>query len=350
MKNPFTLAFGALPEQFISRPVMTNRILNDFSSERSSTGAYMITGVRGSGKTVMLTELSGKLRDRDEWVVVELNPEGDLMENLAAKLYNIEKVKPLFIKAKFNISFGGSGISFESVNPGITSEVAVEKMLEILLKHGRRLLVTIDEVSNNEYVRRFAHSFQIFIRQQYPIYLVMTGLYENIYNLQNEKTLTFLYRAPRITLEPLNMMAVASNYATIFELNSEESMRMAKLTNGYPFAFQLLGYIQWEHKGKSLGHLMPEYDQYLSEYVYDKIWHELNEKDKEVVLAICKTEGYVKVRDLRETLGMSSGLFSTYRDKLIRKGLADVSRYGYIGLILPRFREYAIARNEFDNL
>lgn len=310
----------------------------------------MITGVRGSGKTVMLTELSEKVRDRDEWVTVELNPEGDLMESLTAKLYNIEKVKPLFIKSKLSISFGGSGVSFERVDPGITSEVAIEKMLEIMSKHKKRLLVTIDEVSNNEYVRRFAHSFQILIRQKYPIYLVMTGLYENIYNLQNEKTLTFLYRAPRITLEPLNIRAVASNYASVFDLDSDESMRMAKLTNGYPFAFQLLGYIQWKHKGKSLDSLMPEYDQYLSEYVYDKIWHELSEKDKKVVLAICETEGFVKVRDLRDTLGMSSGLFSTYRDKLIRKGLVDISRYGYIGLLLPRFREYAIARNEYDNL
>ena len=80
------------------------------------------------------------------------------------------------------------------------------------------------------------------------------------------------------------------------------------------------------------------------------LWHELGEQDKKVVLAICETENLVKVRDLRETLGMSSGLFSPYRDKLIRKGLVDVSRYGYIGLIHPRFREYAIARNEYDNL
>lgn len=29
----------------------------------------------------------------------------------------------------------------------------------------------------------------------------MTGLYENIYEIQNEKTLTFLYRTPRIEIK-----------------------------------------------------------------------------------------------------------------------------------------------------
>ena len=37
-----------------------------------------------------------------------------------------------------------------------------------------------------------------------PCVLVMAGLFDNISNLQNEKSLTFLYRAPKkFFLEPL---------------------------------------------------------------------------------------------------------------------------------------------------
>lgn len=46
----------------------------------------------------------------------------------------------------------------------------------------------------------------------------MTGLYENIYDLQNEKSLTFLYRAPKIILEPLNYTAIKSHYMRIFDI------------------------------------------------------------------------------------------------------------------------------------
>ena len=125
---------------------------------------------------------------------------------------------------------------------------------------------------------------------------------------------------------------------------------MALLTKGYPFAFQVLGYIRWENKGKTVDELLPEYDQYLAEYIYDKIWHELSDTDRRVVLAMSGSEDYMKIQTLREALGMSSSLFSTYREKLIRKGLVDVSKYGYIGLILPRFREFAVARNEYDSM
>lgn len=34
---------------------------------------YMITGVRGSGKTVMLTDISKHFRKDKDWIVIELN-------------------------------------------------------------------------------------------------------------------------------------------------------------------------------------------------------------------------------------------------------------------------------------
>jgi len=350
MNNPFTLTFGALPDQFISRPILFNRIFDDFASPQPSSHSYMITGVRGSGKTVMLTEISESLRARADWITVELNPELDLLDSLAAKLYNIEKIRPLFVKAKLNLSIGGSGAVFENDVPSITSEVIIEKMLGVLAEHGKRLLITVDEAVKNEYVKRFAHSYQIFLRQNLPVYLVMTGLYENIYDLQNEKTLTFLYRVPRIVLEPLNTTAIANTYAELFCIQADEAAKMAKLTKGYPFAFQVLGYLRWENKKKSLDSIIPEYDHYLSDYIYEKIWHDLNDTDRRVVLELSALEEYVKIQTLRESLNMTSSLFSTYREKLIRKGLVDVSRYGYIGLILPRFREFVIARSEIDSL
>ena len=56
-----------------------------------------------------------------------------------------------------------------------------------------------------------ASSFQTFIREDYPVFLLMTGLFENIRNLQNEDTLTFLYRTPRIELKPLGIIGMANN-------------------------------------------------------------------------------------------------------------------------------------------
>ena len=55
------------------------------------------------------------------------------------------------------------------------------------------------------------------------VYLVMAGLYDNISNLQNEKSLTFLYRAPQIFLEPLSVPAMTTSYRPVFELPPKEA-------------------------------------------------------------------------------------------------------------------------------
>lgn len=75
----------------------------------------------------------------------------------------------------------------------------------------------------------------------------MTGLYKNISALQNEKSLTFLYRAPKVHLGPLNIGTISEDYQSVLGLDDEKGLALAKLTKGYSFAFQVLGYFTWEH-------------------------------------------------------------------------------------------------------
>ena len=54
--------------------------------------------------------------------------------------------------------------------------MALSKMLAVLKKHKKKLLVTVDEVVNNQYVREFVTTFQILGQENLPIFLLMTGL------------------------------------------------------------------------------------------------------------------------------------------------------------------------------
>lgn len=251
----------------------------------------------------MMTNIASEIRKRsDEWIVVELNPNRDLLQSLAAKIYAIPEMHAVFVKAKLDFSVFGLGVTVENAVPVTDIENVIEIMLSHIKRLGKRLLITIDEVINSENIKIFASSFQIFLREEYPIYLLMTGLYENIYDLQNEKSLTFLYRAPKIILEPLNYTAIKSHYMRIFDINDEMADKMTLLTRGYPFAFQVLGYLYWDNrKDHTLEDIMPEYDQYLDEYVYSKIWAELSSKDKEI-LSVISESGYQSVKDIRESL------------------------------------------------
>ena len=119
---------------------------------------------------------------------------------------------------------------------------------------------------------------------------------------------------------------------------------MTELTKGYPFAFQVLGYLYWEYRAdKKLEEILPEYDQYLDEYVYSKIWSELSMQDKEILTVISVT-GETRVKNIRESLSMNSNLFSVYRERLKRKGVVDTREYGRMSLALPRFDEFVKIR------
>ncbi len=340
MQNPFTLTFGKSPLEPVERPVQTNEIIDTFTAEPVNQQMFLITGVRGSGKTVMMTEISRKLRNREEWVVIELNPSVDLLQGMLSKLNSNPVCAGIIKSAKIDLSFWGFGVSIEGAAPITDAETAIIAILEKMKKNGKKLLVTIDEVTNNEFMHVFAGSFQIFVRQDLPIFLLATGLYENIDELQNEKNLTFLYRAPKIQMKPLNQQAIIKKYMNIFQIEREQAAQMAELTKGYPFAFQVLGYLTWNNHG-NYQEVLEEYEQYLSEFVYDKIWSELSRKDRVVARGIAETDSG-KIKDIREYLGMETNQFNPYRKRLIKKGILSGEMRGYVHFTLPLFEEYVL--------
>ena len=66
MQNPFTLTFGRSPLESVDRPVQINEIIENFTADTINQQMFIITGVRGSGKTVMMTEISHRLRENDD--------------------------------------------------------------------------------------------------------------------------------------------------------------------------------------------------------------------------------------------------------------------------------------------
>ena len=344
-KNPFSLAFGKEPVSYVDRDYQSNEILDSFMEENPTYQVCMITGIRGSGKTVLLSSIANKLRKVYGWVVIDLNPERDLLTMLAAELSNRKELLELFRDARINLSFLGLGLEIDGEPPITDIVVAIRRMLGKLTKSGKKVLITVDEASSTQHMREFASQFQIFMREGLNVFLLMTGLYDNIYELQNEKTLTFLYRAPKIALKPLSIPLISQKYREFFGISEEESVSMAKATKGYPFAYQVLGHLCWTNN-KPWDQLLPAYDTYLEEFVYDKIWSELSSKDKAVLYAMCETPRS-KVSEIRNKLQMSSNGFTVYRNRLLRKGVVYSPEYGYLAFPLPRFREF-VARTYIE--
>ncbi len=77
-----------------------------------------------------------------------------------------------FVEAKIDFSILGLGVSLENAAPITDVENAIELMLAELQKKQKKILISIDEITDCEFVRVFASSFQIFLRQGYPILLL----------------------------------------------------------------------------------------------------------------------------------------------------------------------------------
>ncbi len=343
-QNPYTITFGKEPSQFIPRVQQEAEIVEAFRAETPSQQVFMITGPRGSGKTVFMTDVSKKITAQDGWIRIELNPERDLLKSLASKLSSENSLASMFRLAKINLSFFGFGVEVEGVAPITDIETALSRMIESMGKQGLRLLITIDEATSSPSMRTFASAFQIFVRQGLPVFLLMTGLHENISKLQNEKSLTFLYRAPKVELKPLNVGTISRSYRRTLGVDADTALMMARLTRGYSFAFQVLGYLVWKYQDMS-EEVMDEYRQYLDDYVYEKVWSELSAQDRRVAYGIAKS-GNGKVSAVRETLGLESNQFSPYRKRLIKKGLISGDEHGYVRFVLPCFEDYVMENYE----
>lgn len=352
-KNPYTLQFSYIPPKLIERSLITSEIMENFLRDVPTYRGMFITGVRGSGKTVLMGNIRNRIGAMKDWITIDLNPESDMLESLARELYMIPQIKVLFVKAKMDFSVLGIGVHIENAELIASSaEDALKMMLRVLKKAGKKLLVTIDEVTYSKDMALFSHALSSYASADFDIYLLMTGLLENIKNIRNKKSLTFLYRAKVKELDNLNITAVAGDYQETLELSREEAEYLAYETKGYSLAFQALGHQLWDMLSKKGSYnkvdksaLMNALYSTLSELAYDKIWDELSATDKKVLMEIVKIisetdSGSVQVDEIKKRLNMPSDTFTKYRSRLIDAGILNGAEYGVLRIKLPQFDRY----------
>ncbi len=337
MNNNFSVTFGLSPTSYINRDFLKKQVYDDFTLDYPLSHIYIICGVRGSGKTVLLNDISNDIKKDKKWILIDINPDRDILEQIASGLYENRNSKYLFLSKTFSFSFHGLGISIEGKEPVSNVKTIIEKMLDVVKKNDKRVLFTIDEASNNSYMRAFAHDFQGFLRNDYPVFTLMTGLYENVNSLQNNKNLTFLYRAPKIELVPLDLNLIEIEYQKIFsDASKEELFSLANLTKGYAFAYQVAGFL-FSKYGK-IEDLIDEFDKYMSIYVYAKIWSGLPEKEKMFLKVF--NDDLLDASTIMTNTNLTIKEYSVYRDRLIKRGIIEGTEYGKCRIILPRFVEF----------
>lgn len=346
MQNPFTTTFSKIPDKSYIPTSQAEEIIENFRYDNPSESVYKITGVRGSGKTVLLAIVEGEFNSeqskKDGWLVCRLSPARDMLQQLASFLV---KEGITADKRKTNVSVS-AGLSSKAGSVGISTVkketytdvgVDLDDMLGKLQKKGKKILVGIDEVSKNDNMIIFASEYGKWLRENYPIYMICTGLYENIEQLSNVKNLTFFRRATTIMTEPLNLIRMTEMYRSKLGIDTVKARSLAETTRGYAYAFQELGVICFKIKGIDTEEAIDKLKTELYAYSYEKIWEEMSEGDRKLARLLVNKAEYKREEILPRMENPDN--YSVYRDRLKRRGIVNV-RQSYISLALPYFGEY----------
>lgn len=346
--SPFNVSFGEKPNNLIERSEEFNQITSVFDNDNPETKIIILTGARGVGKTVLLSSIKKYYDNLDNWISLDANPNLDILEQLASKIYEYGKIKKLFLKTEFNFSFKGLGFSIKGDNPVSSIQVLLDKMLKYLKDKNVKVLITIDDIISNDEVKIFAHAYQSFIREGYLLYFIATGLYENIEKLSNEKNLTFLSRAPKLYLGKLNLKAITYSYMDIFNIDEDAAIKIAKQTNGYAYAYQLLGSILYKNDKKKVDkEVLRKYDLYLDDNSYSLIWNSLSSNEKKILYAVVNTNATIK--EIINNSNLTNSSIQVYKKQLVKKGIIDDSTRGKLEFVLPRFKEFVLFQYKIEN-
>ncbi|MBQ6462700.1 MAG: hypothetical protein IJJ59_05215 [Pseudobutyrivibrio sp.] len=343
-RSPYSISFGRIPNQYISRSLMIEDIIDILNADPVEEQAFKITGIRGTGKTVTLTAIEKELREDNQWIIVDVKSNSEISKELVASLYGEVPFLTSFIDTNLNLSAFGIGLNIDKKSPVTSMDVILKKILGEVKKKNKKVLVVIDEARKTDELVDFIQEFQILIRNEFPIYLIAAGLYDDIESLENAEGLTFFLRADKYEMKPLNLTIIEDDYEKTLGVTEEIARQLAEMTKGYAFAYQAIGKYMWESGDKQISKtVLALVDEALAEKVYDKIWSELREKEKWYLSFIVKKDT-ISATELLELTKTSHNEWSEPRKRLIEKGILDGSERGVVKVKLPRFKEYVESR------
>lgn len=312
MKNPFTLSLGRIPKCRISQDVYLAELYSEFLSEDPCIRVCILSGAQGSGKTIALRHILNRFENEKDWVVIQLNRDKNMFADLKERLQQAGLLE------------------------------------EDLKTTPKRILIAVDNISHPSIPQEFLLGLEQWYSQGYPIFLVMAGRTDNCAELLKCKSMAFLQNTLRVYLETLYLPDLAQAYQNQLEVDVLESQKMAAFTKGYPYAFQVLGFLCSENH-YPLHEAKRDFDRFMNERVYRKIWQDLSQLDQQILTCIAVSESE-KITDIRKAADMNSNDFNAAKQHLINLGLLMTPYKGAVRFALPRFKEFVLDTHFWSTL
>lgn len=353
--NPFKPTAGAEPPVLAGR----KRVIDDFTDGLmegpGAPGRLMrISGPRGSGKTVLLTELGDIARDKG-WVVVDETAGEGLVDRIIERLVRqlpeanaSMEIDLGFIKAHAGVSSGAGGVGIRAV---------LEEAAGRIGKKG--VLVTVDEVQDADKgeMAAISQAVQHLIREKENVAFVFAGLTMGVADFINGEAMTFLRRAKAEQLKSIPDDDVAAAFEKTFgeskmPIAGEALSTAVAATGGYAYMVQLVGYNVWKvarrHFGESPAVTMEDVREGAemamvdyNEAVIEPALSRLSKRAMGYLVEMSRSDGPSSTGRVAKSLGVSAQSLSSVRASLIAKQVIEPTEVrGYVDFSIPWMREY----------
>ena len=359
--NPFNPQFGRRPKQFIGRELIINDFLQSLSNLDDPHRTTIITGIRGTGKTAILSDVHRSL-DPGKYAVVDVTAQDGMLLEVLDELLRGNKKQNWLGKAFAGVQgFSASAFGFSL---GVTKRNGEEShsfrymltgLLDDLRAKSIKTVFLIDEAhSSAKDLREFAVVYQHLVREEFDVALLMAGLPSSVNDILNDEVLTFLRRAWRVELQSIDPKAVEIAYQQAFNqagrsFSGAALQTAAEATDGYPYLIQLLGYFIYQEGSEKIDDQLVARALQLSKLelfknVHDMLFQRLSARDRDFLFAMTPDDAQSDFGVIRERLGVSPGYASKYRERLLVAGLVKATGHGKLAFAPPYMREYLITK------
>ena len=321
--NPFSPGFGQVPGSLVGRDELLADLGQGFANgpadERFTT---ILLGVRGSGKTVALTEVEDRAA-ANGWIIlsVDASTKG-LLDRLSNSIYQASQdYESLDLSDLGNSRSNKRSKQFkvgpyqegwseqEHIDPN--ANLGLREKLTSLAKKAQQIgiavLLTIDELHavDREEGRRIANDLQhITKRSALPLAFVGAGLLEMQYTVMTDKRNTFFGRCHRHIMPPLSYAdAYKGIRYPILNANgtiADEALKLAARSVGdLPYTLQVVGHTAWtladapkrEIGESAVREALVIAENTVRKNISEPAFYELSDKEQEYLAAIVSLGG-----------------------------------------------------------
>jgi hypothetical protein len=358
--NPFVPTFGASPPVIAGRDTIIEDIVEGLETGPGHPEyTAILTGARGTGKTVALNDLQRRAQSLG-WHVIAIDASlSAFIDERAERARRLrdDQAPPAAKRRVTGVTAGPVGVDFK-VTPPAASPSRLRDVLtdlaQLLAANGTGLLITIDQfhTADTDEVRAFGAVIQhVTRREQNTIAFAAAALPVLHDELMRGDRSTFLQRCAWHELDTIPLDDVSAALRETVELAgatiTDDALALAsRATTGFAFMVQLVGHHMWRLAESTpididaARRAVHTANNQLGRQVFEPSWRTLSDVDREFLLAMAMDPGETAVADLITRMGRTGQFVNRYRHRLLRSGWIRPLNRGGVELTHAAAREW----------